>query len=108
MALDLAARLSFVMEMVGRDDLLNAVALNSLLFNVARAAGPALGGVLLFAFGASTCFTINALSFVAVLAALAAMKLPALVRPAGTRGGLGAVAAAFVYLARRPPLALLI
>jgi predicted MFS family arabinose efflux permease len=108
MALDLPARLSFVMEMVGRDDLLNAVALNSLLFNVARAAGPAVGGLLLTAFGASLCFTINALSFVAVLAALAAMKLPPLVQPAGARGGLGVIAAAFVYLAERPPLALLI
>jgi predicted MFS family arabinose efflux permease len=108
MALDLPARLSFVMEMVGRDDLLNAVALNSLLFNVARAAGPAVGGVLLTALGASACFTINALSFVAVLVALAAMRLPARVEPAGRRGGLGAVPAAFVYLARRPSLALLL
>jgi MFS family permease len=107
MAVDLPARLSFVMEMVGRDDLLNAVALNSLLFNVARAAGPAVGGVLLTYLGASTCFAINALSFVAVLAALAAMRLPALVQPVGKRGGLGAVAGAFVYLAQRPPLALL-
>jgi MFS family permease len=106
-ALDLPARLAFVMEMVGRDDLLNAVALNSLLFNVARAAGPAVGGVLLTALGASACFTINALSFVAVLIALAAMRLPALVQPVGKRGGLGAIAGAFVYLAERPSLALL-
>jgi MFS family permease len=77
-AIDLPARLAFVMEMVGREDVANAVALNSLLFNVARAAGPILGGFLLKWLHPGLCFLVNALSFVAVLLALTAMR----VRPA--------------------------
>src|SRR4051794_40803996 len=75
-AIDLPARLAFVIEMVGRDDLPNAVALNSLQFNVARAVGPALGAWVLSALGPVSCFLSNALSFVAVLLALALMRLP--------------------------------
>ncbi len=75
-ALDLPARMSFVIELVGRDDLVNAVALNSMLFNTARAIGPFFGAVLLTAVGPGYCFAINGLSFLAVLAALAWMDVP--------------------------------
>lgn len=83
-ALDLPARLAFVIDLVGRDDLPNAIALNSLLFNAARAVGPALSAVVFAQLGAGqtgqmaagVCFLINGLSFVAVLAALAWMHLP--------------------------------
>ncbi len=110
-ALDLPSRLAFVMDMVGPEDLGNAVALNSLLFNVARAVGPAVGGPLLMYLGAGTCFLLNGLSYFAVLAALAAMN-PALLRPAPAcarqRGALRGILGGFGYLRRRPWLAGLI
>ena len=74
-ALDIPARLAFVVDMVGRDDLHNAVALNSLMFNAARVVGPAVGALLLWLAGPALCFFLNALSFLAVLAALALMDV---------------------------------
>lgn len=74
-AFDAPARQAFVVEMVGREDLPNAIALNSLMFNGARAIGPAVGGILLAAVGPAWCFTINGFSFMAVLLGLAAMRL---------------------------------
>jgi MFS family permease len=107
-ALDLPARLAFVVDMVGREDLVNAVALNSLLFNSARVAGPALAGVLLVLDPtAGLCFLINALSFAAVLAALAAMDVPGAPRRAGS-GGVRSLLSGFVYLADRRGLVLLL
>jgi MFS family permease len=100
--IDLPARMAFVVEMVGKEDLLNAVALNSLLFNAARVIGPAVGASLLHVVGAGTCFLANGVSFIAVLAALAAMdsarftSTPVRHRdPQFLRGGLS-------YLAARP------
>ena len=71
--IDLPARMSFVVEMVGKGDLVNAIALNSLLFNAARVIGPAVGASLLYVVGPGPCFLANGISFVAVLAALWAM-----------------------------------
>ena len=68
--LDMPLRQSFVVEMVGHDDLMNAIALNSLTFNVARMIGPSLAGILMGTLGVSACFLINALSFGAVLISL--------------------------------------
>ena len=59
------------MQLVGRDELPNAIALNSSLFNTARIFGPALAGVVLATAGAGWCFAINSASFLAVLAGLA-------------------------------------
>ncbi len=78
---DSPGRQAFVAEMVGREDLPNAIALNSLMFNSARVVGPALGGLLLAAVGAAWCFTINGLSFLAVIWGLWVMKL----QPQGTK-----------------------
>jgi len=72
-ALDLPARLAFVHDLVGPDDLINAVGLNSLLFNAARAIGPALGALAIPTMGAGLCFLSNAVSYIAVLIALALM-----------------------------------
>ncbi len=72
---DSPARQAFVVEMVGREDLPNAIALNSLMFNSARVVGPALGGLLLAVVGAGWCFTINGISFLAVIWSLWAMEL---------------------------------
>ncbi len=68
--LDMPLRQAFVVEMVGHDDLMNAIALNSLTFNVARMIGPSLAGILMGVLGISSCFLINALSFGAVLVSL--------------------------------------
>ena len=68
--LDMPLRQSFVVEMVGHDDLMNAIALNSLTFNVARMIGPSIAGIIMGAFGVSSCFLINSLSFLAVLISL--------------------------------------
>lgn len=72
--IDMPARQAFVYEMVGRSELPNAVALNSSLFNLARAAGPAVGGVLIATLGVAVCFTFNAVSFLAVIASLLLMR----------------------------------
>jgi MFS family permease len=72
--LDAPARQQLTFRMVGRDELQNAVALNSSVFNASRIFGPALAGVLLAAFGAGICFAINAVSFIAVLAGLLMMR----------------------------------
>jgi MFS family permease len=74
-AFDAPARQSFVLEMVERHVLTNAIALNSTMFNMAVAIGPAIGGLTYALFGPGWCFTINGLSFVAVIAALGTMKL---------------------------------
>lgn len=74
-AFDSPGRQAFVVEMVGREDLPNAIALNSLMFNSARVVGPALGGLLLAVVGAGWCFTINGISYLAVIWSLWAMEL---------------------------------
>ena len=74
-AFDGPGRQAFVVEMVGRDDLPNAIALNSLMVNSARVIGPALGGILLAVVGAAWCFTINGISFLAVIIGLWAMQV---------------------------------
>jgi MFS family permease len=80
LVLDAPARQSLTFQMVGRAELPNAVALNSSLFNIARIAGPALGGVVIAAVGVGWCFAANAVSFLAVLASLIAMRVDELFR----------------------------
>ena len=75
-AFDMPARQSFVVEMVGKEDLLNALALNSSMFHAARIIGPALAGWLIGSIGQAGCFFLNGVSFLAVLAGYAAMRLP--------------------------------
>ncbi len=82
-AFDAPARQSFVIEMVGRDVITNAVALNSSIFNIGVVIGPAIGGLIYSWVGPAWCFTINGISYVAVISALALMKLAALPKPAG-------------------------
>ena len=74
-AFDAPSRQSFVLEMVERPVLTNAIALNSTMFNLAMVVGPSVGGLAYALFGPGWCFVINGLSFVAVIAALLAMKL---------------------------------
>ncbi len=77
-AFDGPGRQAFVVDMVGREDLPNAIALNSMMFNSARVVGPAIGGLLLAVVGPAWCFTINGISFLAVIIGLWAMKIKSL------------------------------
>lgn len=72
-AFEQPARQAFLVEMVGRDDLMNAVALNSGLFNSARLIGPAIGGLLIAAFGLKWAFLLNAVSFIPTILAMTMM-----------------------------------
>ncbi len=74
--LDVPARQAFVVEMVGEEDLGNAIALNSSLFNFARIIGPSLAGLVVATLGEAMAFFLNGLSFLAVIGGLAAMRLP--------------------------------
>jgi MFS family permease len=80
-ALEQPARLAFVVDTVGKEDLTNAVALNSSAYNVARIIGPAIAGVLVAWVGEAGCFYINGLSYGAVILALLAIRLPRQARP---------------------------
>jgi len=75
-AFDIPMRQSFVVEMVGKDDLMNAIALNSSLFNAARVVGPAIAGFLIGAVGIALCYLLNGLSYIAVIVGLLLMRLP--------------------------------
>ena len=75
-AFDAPARQTIVSEIVGKEDLPNAIALTSVMFNSARVIGPAIAGLVLAAVGAAWCFTLNGISFLAVLIGLWLMKLP--------------------------------
>jgi MFS family permease len=86
-AVDFPARLAFVLDLTSREDLINAVALNSAVFNVARVVGPALGGITLFTLGPGMCFLLNAASYLAVLVALWLMRIePPTVKPIHSSG----------------------
>jgi MFS family permease len=69
-AFDIPVRQSFMMELVGREDLVNAIALNSSMVNGARTVGPAVAGLLVAAVGEGWCFLLNAISYIAVIAGL--------------------------------------
>lgn len=79
--LDMPTRQSFIVELVGKGDLVNAVALNSAAFNGARIVGPAVAGLLIARFGVAPAFLLNGLSFVIVIAALLAVRARGLSRP---------------------------
>jgi MFS family permease len=105
-AVDNPTRQSFVYEMVGPSRVVNAVSLNSVIVQMARIVGPALAGVLIAAFGVVPCFALNALTFVAMIAALWGMDPRGLhTEPVAPRAP-GAIRAALRYVARTPELAL--
>jgi len=74
-AFDVPARQSFLVEMVGREDLMNAIALNSSMFNSARVIGPSVAGILVASIGEGWCFFANAVSYIAVIAGLLMMRV---------------------------------
>jgi MFS family permease len=82
MAFDIPARQAFTVEMTSREDLMNAISLNSSMFNSARIIGPSVAGFLMAQVGMVWCFFLNGLSFIAVIAGLLLMRLPRFVAPA--------------------------
>jgi MFS family permease len=81
-AFDIPARQAFLVEMVGREDLMNAIALNSSMFNGARIIGPSIAGILVASIGEGWCFFANAVSYIAVIAGLLMMRMKRTARPA--------------------------
>lgn len=99
------ARQAFVNEMVGPADLRNAVSLNVVLANVARAIGPAAAGVIIAAGGTGICFVINSVSFIAVLSSLIRLDVSALERPVRAVRGKGQLMDGLRYVRRTPEIA---
>ncbi|MCD1258320.1 MFS transporter [Paenibacillus athensensis] len=85
--LDMPTRQSFNVEIVGKEDLMNAIALNSTTFNLARIVGPAIGALMMAYLGAGWCFLLNGLSFIAVLYGLLRVRVVSYVRPKATGSG---------------------
>ena len=103
-AVDNPARQSFAIEMVGGDNVVNAVALNSVIIHTARILGPAAAGGVIALLGVGPCFLINALSFGAMLVALRAMDARELHTPPLTDRARGQLRSALAYVARTPGL----
>ena len=107
-AFDAPARQAFVLEMVEREDLTNAIALNSTMFNLAMVMGPAFGGLIYAWVGPGWCFTINALSFLAVIIALLLMKLKPFVPVKSTRSTFSDTREGLKYVVHHPSVKILI
>ena len=105
-SIDTPVRQSFVVEMVGKDDLANAVGLNSTIFNIGRILGPAVAGVMISAIGTGWAFLANAASSVAVLVALMAMRPGELFPSPVVRRARGQLREGFHYVRGRPDLML--
>lgn len=107
-AFDAPARQSFVFEMVGREDLANAIALNSSMFNLATVVGPAVSGLVYALVGPAWCFTINGLTFLGVIIALLLMHLQPFVAPARTTAALEDLREGLGYIRDHLPIRTLI
>jgi MFS family permease len=103
-AFDIPARQAFVVEMVGREDLLNAIALNSSMVNGARVVGPAVAGILVAAVGEGWCFLINGVSYVAVIAGLLKMDVVRTPRERGQQSPFHDAIDGFRFVARTGPV----
>jgi len=103
-AFDIPARQSFIVEMVGKEDLVNAIALNSSMVNAARLIGPAVAGVLVSIVGEGWCFAINAVSYVAVIIGLFRMDVPGRKIEARGASALRGIGEGFEFVAVTPPV----
>jgi MFS family permease len=105
-AFDMPARQAFVVEMVDkRDDLANAIALNSSMVNAARLLGPSIGGVIIAAVGEGWCFMIDAISYLAVIASLLAMSItPRMLQPTNDANIFQQLREGWIYAARFAPI----
>jgi MFS family permease len=105
---DIPARQSFLVDMVGKADLMNAIALNSAMFNGARIVGPAIAGVLVASIGEGWCFFVNAVSYIAVIVGLLVMRVDTPRKLAAAGPPLQHIIEGFRFVKRtRPILALL-
>ncbi|HKW58645.1 MAG TPA: MFS transporter [Candidatus Dormibacteraeota bacterium] len=108
-ALDVPCRQAFQVEMVGKQDLLNAIALNSSVFNASAVIGPSIAGVLIALVGVPICFLINSLSYLAAIAALLLMRdLPAVARRTEEEPLAVRLAQGTAYARREPVVGLLL
>ena len=108
MAFDMPARQSFVIEMTSREDLMNAISLNSSVFNAARVIGPSLAGILMAKVGIAMCFFLDGISFIAVISGLLMMRLPKRKSAPSETGAIGQALEGFRYVWNHPrPLTIL-
>jgi MFS family permease len=98
-AFDAPTRVSFVAELVDREDLTNAIALNATMFNSATALGPAVSGAVYALLGPAWCFIVNGISFIAVIIALLMMRIEPTVSPVPKNSALKDIQAGFRYVA---------
>jgi MFS family permease len=103
-AFDIPARQSFFVEMVGREDLINAIALNSSVFNASRVVGPAVAGILVASIGEGWCFFANAASYIAVIAGLLLMNVEPHIRAKHAASPLADVIEGFRFVIGNPPI----
>jgi MFS family permease len=103
-AFDIPARQAFLVEMVDRNDLMNAIALNSSMFNGARIVGPAVAGLIVAAIGEGWCFFVNAVSYIAVLAGLLMMRVAPFTPRRETRSMWANIAEGFRFAAKTAPV----
>jgi MFS family permease len=103
-AFDIPARQAFLIDMVGREDLMNAIALNSSMFNGARIIGPAVAGILVASIGEGWCFFANAVSYIAVIAGLLLMRIEHPVKLATKGSPLENVLEGFAYAKNTGPI----
>jgi MFS family permease len=104
-AFDVPTRQSFLLDMIeNRDDLSNAIALNSSMFNAARLLGPSIAGIIIAALGEGLCFLLNAVSYLAVIAALLAMKLTRRTPARNPESVLSGIREGFRYVYRFTPI----
>jgi MFS family permease len=103
-AFDIPARQSFIVEMVGKTDLINAIALNSSMFNGARIVGPAVAGILVASIGEGWCFFSNAVSYIAVIAGLLLMDTRTPPRQASEASPLARILEGFRYVRATTPI----
>lgn len=99
-AFEVPTRQAFFVDLVGKQDLPNAIALNSTAFNATRVVGPAIAGFLIASVGIAACFYANAVSYLAVIAALLVMRLPEFRRPPQVTSTLDGLAEGFGFLRR--------
>ena len=107
-AFEIPSRQSLMIELVGRDDLPGAIALNSSGFNLARIVGPSVGALIIAQLGIAWCFGVNALSYVTVLAGLFLLRLPAWVAPEHLASPLEGIREGLRYMRGTPAIAGLI
>src|SRR5205807_9353540 len=103
-AFDIPARQAFIVEMTSREDLINAIALNSSAFNGARIVGPAVAGILVAAVGEGWCFFANAVSYLAVIAGLLMMHVQPFRPSHGDSSALRHVTEGFRFVADTTPI----